>query len=144
MKVNGQHLRLFPNLRTNAIKKQGGLPTTSLVNTQFSLKYLIDPNRVFRFHRLLRITDYVLRFVNGIQRKPCHTGSPTTTEIKTTEILRTKEAQRNMDTKQLESQLGLFVDEDQVIVTRDVWVMQNVHMLRDFLPCCLVVIGSLL
>ena len=79
-----------------------------------------------------------------IQKKPCHTGSPTTIEIKTAEILWTKEAQRNMDTKQLESQLGLFVDEDQVIVTRDVWVMQKFHMLRDFLPCCLVVIGSLL
>ena len=124
--------------------KQRGLPTTSLVNTQFNLIYLIDPKGVSRFHRLLPITAYVLRFVNHIQWKPCHTGSPTTTEIKAAEILWTKEAQRNMDRKQLESQLRLFVDEDQVIVTRDVWVMQNVHMLRDFLPYCLVVIGSLL
>ena len=116
----------------------------SLVNTQFNLIYLIDPKGVSRFHIFLRITTYVSRLVNRIQRKPCHTGSPKTTEIKTGEILWTQEAQRNMDTKQLESQLGLSVDEDHVIVTRDVWVMQNFHMLRDFLPYCLVVIGSLL
>ena len=114
------------------------------MNTQFNLIYLIDRKRVSRFHRLLRITDYVLRFVNRTQTKPCHTGSSTTTETKTAEIVWTKEAQRNMDTKNSESQLGLFVDENQVIVARDVWVMQNFHMLRDFLPYCLVVIGSVL
>ena len=61
--------------------KQGGLPTTSLVNTQFKLIYLIDPKRVSRSHRLLPITAYVLRFVTRIQRKPCHTGSSTATEM---------------------------------------------------------------
>ena len=70
--------------------KQGGLPTTSLVNTQFKLIYLIDPKRVSRSHRLLPITAYVLRFVTRIQRKPCHTGSSTATEIKTAEILKIK------------------------------------------------------
>ncbi|CAB4021198.1 Hypothetical predicted protein [Paramuricea clavata] len=94
---------------------RGGLSTTSLANTQVNLTYLLDPKRVSRFHKLLRITAYVLRFINHIQRKPYSTGSPTTAEIKAAEIIWTKEAQRDMDIKQLERQLGLFKDENQVI-----------------------------
>ena len=61
--------------------KQGNLSTTSLVNIQVNLTYLIDPKRVSRFHKLFRITAYVLRFISRIQRKPYQTGSRTT-EIK--------------------------------------------------------------
>ncbi|CAB4007204.1 Pro-Pol poly [Paramuricea clavata] len=94
---------------------RGGLSTTSLANTQVNLTYLLDPKRVSRFHKLLRITAYVLRFINHIQRKPYSTGPPRTAEIKAAEIIWTKEAQRDMDIKQLERQLGLFKDENQVI-----------------------------
>ena len=100
------------------LKLNRGCPsTTSLVNTQVNLTYLLDPKRVSRFHKLLRITAYVLRFINRIRGKSytCSTGSPRTAEIKAAEIMWIKEAQRDMDTKQLEGQLGLFKDEDQVI-----------------------------
>ena len=45
-------------------------------------------------------------------------GNPTTAEMKDTETLWIKEAQRNVERNQLEKHLGLFNDEDGIIRCR--------------------------
>ena len=91
----------------------------SLVTTQVKLTSIIDRTRISNFQRLLRITAYVIRFVNRVQKRTETMGNPTTAEMKDAETLRIKEAQRNVERNQLEKQLGLFNDEDGIIRCRD-------------------------
>ena len=91
----------------------------SLVTTQVKLTSIIDGTRISNFQRLLRITAYVIRFVNRVQKRTETMGNPTTAEMKDAETLRIKEAQRNVERNQLEKQLGLFNDEDGIIRCRD-------------------------
>ena len=119
-------------IQTELVKNQP-LITSSLVNTarsensQFTIEELIDVSRYSNLNRLLRVTAYVVRFINLclLRRNPPPTLEVTATEMNDAEALWIKSIQcKSFDTELCYlkggtsspplrvEQFGLFLDND--------------------------------
>ena len=91
---------------------------------QVKLDELIDIQRYSCLHKLLRITALILRFIDNVKSRRkgeiVTKGYLNQKEMKAAEIVWIKSVQREIETnsKQLNNTLGLFVDEQGVILCR--------------------------
>ena len=90
---------------------------SKIKSKDFRIESVIDPKRFSNFYKLLRITDYVLRFIEKC-RKKLRQESPdiTTKEINKARLLWVKQIQTLLVTdskfEKTKSNLGIFVDEE--------------------------------